>query len=102
MLLEDKKLSVLCGNLEEVANDYQASTSAVRMLELRDVCTQLSGCHLGRYGGVACNREKVWRYFLQTSHTKTHTCVYSGVCCSEKSIDWEFGDLGIVPNLLSN
>ena len=55
MLLEDKKLSV-CGNLEEVANDYQASTSAVRVLELRDVCTQLSGWHLGRYGGVACNR----------------------------------------------
>ena len=50
MLLEDKKLSV-CGNLEEVANDYQASTSAVRVLELRDVCTQLSGWHLGRYGG---------------------------------------------------
>lgn len=69
-----------------VANDYQASTSAVRMLELRDVRTQLSGCHLGRYGGVACNREKVWRYFLQTSHTKTHTCVYSGVWCSEKAL----------------
>lgn len=51
MLLEDKKLSVLCGNLEEVADDYQTSTSTVRVLAPRDACTQLSGQYLGRYGG---------------------------------------------------
>lgn len=73
MLLEDKKLSV-CGNLEEVANDYQASTSAVRVLELRDVCTQLSGWHLGRYGGWLVI-EGMEVFPLNKSYKNTHLCV---------------------------
>ena len=80
MLLEDKKLSV-CGNLEEVANDYQASTSAVRVLELRDVCTQLSGWHLGRYGGVACNRRYGGISSKQVIQKHTPVCtVEFGAC----------------------
>lgn len=48
VLLRDKKGGILSGNLEEAANDYQTSTSAVRVLERTERwgCTQLSRWHL--------------------------------------------------------
>lgn len=85
MLLGDKTRGMLCGNLEEAANDYQASTSAVRLLERIEggVHTAVKMTPLKALGPRVIER-RAWRYFLQTSHTKTYTYIYNEVWCSKE------------------
>lgn len=76
MLLGDKKVGILCGNLEEMANDYQASTSAVRELERIEgwgVHTAVQMAPLKALRPLVIER-RARRYFLQISNTK-HTSI---------------------------
>lgn len=88
MLLGDETPGVLCGNLEEAARDYQTSTSAVRVLERTE----------GRmHTAVRMAPLRAWRVLVtDRGHgeisskrviQKTHTWMYNGVWCSEKSTD---------------
>lgn len=91
-------MGVLSGNREEVANDYQTSTSAVRVLERIEgwMYTAIRMASLKALGDLVIER-RAWRYFLQTSHPQTYAYTCNGVWCGEKSTDWESGDWGFPP-----
>lgn len=84
----DKKLGIFCGNLEEVANDYQISTSAGGVLERIEgwVHSTVKMAPL-KVSWPLVIETRIRRYFLQTSHTKSYTYMYSGVWCSGKSTE---------------
>lgn len=98
VLLGDKKLGILCGNLEEVANDYHRRTSAMRVLERVEggVHATVKMASLKALGPLVIQR-RAWRYFLQTNRSKAY--VYNGVWCSTNSNDEESGDLRFLPTL---
>lgn len=88
MLLGDEKLGVLCGNLEEAAHGYQTSTSAVRVLERTEgwMHTAVKMAPLKARRVLVTERGHGDISSKQVIQ-KTHTWMYNGVWCSEKSTD---------------